>query len=30
LTKARSFSDFAEAYQLVGDGKVKEKQILVP
>ena len=29
-TKIRGFSDFAEAYQLVGEGKVKEKQILVP
>jgi len=26
----RSFADFAEAYRLVGEGKVKEKQILVP
>jgi len=29
-TKIRGFSDFAEAYQLVGEGKVKEKQIFVP
>jgi NADPH:quinone reductase len=28
--KIRSFSDAVEAYRLVGDGKVKEKQILVP
>jgi NADPH:quinone reductase len=29
-TKARRFSGFAEAYRLVGEGKVKEKQILIP
>ena len=29
-TKIRGLSDFAEAYQLVGEGKVKEKQIFVP
>jgi len=28
--KARSFSDAIEAYRLVGEGKVREKQILVP
>ncbi len=28
--ESRSFADFAEAYRLVGEGKVKEKQILVP
>jgi len=28
--KSRSFADFAEAYRLVGEGKSKEKQILVP
>jgi NADPH:quinone reductase-like Zn-dependent oxidoreductase len=30
VLKPRSFADFAEAYRLVGEGKVKEKQILVP
>jgi NADPH2:quinone reductase len=28
--KTRSFADVAEAYQLVSEGKVKEKQILIP
>ena len=30
VLKPRSFADFAEAYRLVGEGKVKEKQILIP
>jgi NADPH:quinone reductase-like Zn-dependent oxidoreductase len=30
LVKSRSFADFAEAYRLAGEGKIKEKQILVP
>jgi len=28
--QARGIDDFAEAYRQVGEGKVKEKQILVP